>query len=361
MEPVAVRFDRGGVLHVLSRRADGLVTRIDLHGSGRRDTVVSGLVGLDNAAFDNDNRMFVSSFADGGLHELHPDGRTRQVVPGGFTGPYGVTVDRTGTILAADHYRLASPSTTDGVVTHELTTFVHGVAADGDLVHVTSQYGNVRTYDRNTRTIRVRATNLSSPLGIRVAPAALPADPAASPDVPAASPDVHAALPDVPAGSLDVAAGSLVVAESGAGRILVIGPDDEVSVLASGFERPVDVAFDDDGVCYVADEGRGAVLRIDGEPVIEGLDTPQGLTVRGGHLYVLEAGRRRLVEVELSSGSPRTIAVDLPVAVVARREWPALIAQRMPGVPRPFAGVAAGPDGVIVVAGNGTVIELAGE
>ena len=92
-EPVAVRFDLGGVMLVLSRGRDGIVTRIDLHGTGSRSLVTSGVAGLDNAAFDAENRMFVSSYADGGITELHPDGRTRDLVPRGLDGPYGVTVD----------------------------------------------------------------------------------------------------------------------------------------------------------------------------------------------------------------------------------------------------------------------------
>lgn len=107
--PVAVRFDRGGVLHVLSLGPEGRVTRIDLHGTGSRTLVTSGLAGLDNAAFDAENRMFVSSYASGGITEMHPDGRTSVIVPRGFDGPYGVTVDLGGTVYAADHYRVASP------------------------------------------------------------------------------------------------------------------------------------------------------------------------------------------------------------------------------------------------------------
>ncbi|GGX90375.1 hypothetical protein GCM10010358_50440 [Streptomyces minutiscleroticus] len=66
-EPVAVRFDEDGVLHVLSRGAAGVVTRVDLHGTGSRTVVTSGLTDLDSAAFDAENRMFVSSFASGGV------------------------------------------------------------------------------------------------------------------------------------------------------------------------------------------------------------------------------------------------------------------------------------------------------
>src|SRR6185503_18694025 len=114
--------------------------------------------------FDGENRMFVSSFASGGIAELRPDGRTREVVPQGLDGPFGVTVDLGGTVYAADHYRLASPDGgAGGVTTRELLTFVHGVAADRGVVHLTSQYGDVRTHDPETGTTLVRAKRLDRP------------------------------------------------------------------------------------------------------------------------------------------------------------------------------------------------------
>jgi hypothetical protein len=71
------------MLTVMSRGVAGIVTRIDLFGGGARSVVVTGTVGLDNAAFDGENRMFVSSFASGGIAEVHQDGKTRAVVPQG--------------------------------------------------------------------------------------------------------------------------------------------------------------------------------------------------------------------------------------------------------------------------------------
>ncbi|NUT49816.1 MAG: hypothetical protein HOV94_21270 [Saccharothrix sp.] len=324
-EPVAVRFDRDGVLVVLSRGVQGFVTRIDLFGTGARTVVASGVVGLDNAAFDDDNRMFASSFASGGIAELFPDGRTREVVPQGLVGPYGVTVDLGGTVYAADHYRVAGPRE-DGVITHELMPFAHGIVADGELLHLTSQYGEVRTYDPARKVARVRAGGLDRPTGIAVR-----------------------------------SDGSLVVAETGGGRVLAVDADDTVTVLAEGLDRPVDVAIDDRQRCYVSDEGRGAVFRLDdGEPVpvADGLAAPQGLVVRGDELVVVETGRRRVVAVPLTAGPWRVEAED--VAVGAARDLPALFAHGMPGAPRGFAGLAVGPDGALHVSadGEGGVLRL---
>ncbi|MBW8089274.1 SMP-30/gluconolactonase/LRE family protein [Streptomyces hygroscopicus subsp. hygroscopicus] len=353
-DPVAVRFDRGGVLVVLSRGMAGVVTRIDLD-TGARSVVATGIVGLDNAAFDHENRMFVSSFASGGIAEIDADGRSRVVVPQGFDGPFGITVDLGGTVYAADHFRLASPeapgagsdsgSGSDsgagsdsgsgsgsgslgegqqpGVVTHELMYAVHNVTADNGLLHLTSQLGDVRTHDPVNRTSRVRATGLDQPTGIAVGPD-----------------------------------GSLVVAETGAGRILRIDDTDTVSVLAEGLDHPVDIAFDGEQRAYVSDDRRGAVLRLDdgGEVVVvaDGLGAPQGLAVRGDELFTVEVAHRRLRAISLTTGESRidaeNLAVGLPPGIT--RTEPAPV-PGVPGRPRQFAGLAVAPDGALLVSANG--------
>lgn len=325
-EPVAVRFDRGGVLTVLSRGAAGIVTRIDLLGSGKRTVVPSEIVGLDNAAFDDENRMFVSSFASGGITELHPDGRTRTVVPRGLDGPYGVAVDHAGTVYAADHYRLTTP----GEGGEELQIFSHGIAEDAGLLHVTSQYGDVRTYDPAGKTVRTRASGLDLPMGLAVR-----------------------------------ADGSLVVAEAGTGRILAVDKEDTVTVLADGFGRPVDVAVDARDRCYVSDELRGTLYRIeDGTAlsVVDGLDSPQGLAAYEGELFVVETGRRQLVAVDLLTGASRVEAENLAVGLPPEtsRVQPALVCHGLPGAPRQFAGLAVGPDGALHLSadGEGSVLRL---
>jgi sugar lactone lactonase YvrE len=304
--PVAVRFDRAGVLLVLSAGAEGAITRISPDGTRR--TVTTGVFGLDNAAVDEDNRVYVSSFASGGIAEVHPDGRLRQIVPQGLVGPYGLAAGSGGTLHVADHYRVAGDRTMRST---------HGIVASGDELHTTSQYGEVST-GKN-----VRAKGLSCPLGIAVR-----------------------------------SDGALVVAETGAGRVIAIGADDTITVVATGFAEPVDVAFDAGQRCYVSDE-RGAVYRIDDGrpvPIAEGLAAPQGLAVRGDELFVVEAGRRRLLAISLVTGEIRTEAdLDLGPLDTVRRE---LFTHGMPGCPRGFAGLAVTPDGTLHVSGDGAVLEI---
>ncbi|SMD11732.1 NHL repeat-containing protein [Kibdelosporangium aridum] len=302
-EPVAVRFDREGVLMVLSRGVDGIVTRID---QGQRKIITTGVMCLDNAAFDSDNRMYVSSYASGGIAEVHPDGRTRQVVPEGLAGPYGVTVDTGGAVYTADHYRVVKPTGP------ELAIFTHGIVAAKGQLHVTSQYGDVRT-DGTTR-----ASGLNRPMGIAVRDD-----------------------------------GALVVAEAGAGRVIAI--DTEVTVVASGFTSPMDVAFDAEQRCYVSDE-TGAVHRIDdGVAIASGLAAPQGLAVHGDELFVVEVGLHRVLAIHLQTGERRVVAADLPLSPERPRE---LFVHGMPGCPRRFVGLAVAPDGSLHVSGDGTVLRI---
>ena len=319
-EPVAVRFDRAGELVVLSRGAAGIVTRIS--ASGEQSRVASGVVGLDNAAFDDENRMFVSSFASGGIAELHPDGRTRQVVPQGLVGPYGVAVAG-GTVHVADHYTLVAEDV------REMFVFAHGLAAADGLLHTTSQYGDVRTYDPASGSVRMRASGLTRPTGIAVRPD-----------------------------------GVLVVAETGAGRVITIDEADTVGVLAEGLAHPVDVAVDGQNH-YVSDDHDGAVLRLEegkAVPVASGLKAPQGLTVRGGELLAVDTGSRTLVAIDPTTGDTRVEATDLPVGLPpgVTRTDPALFCHGMPGVPSQFAGLAVGPDGAVHVSANseGKVLRL---
>jgi glucose/arabinose dehydrogenase len=269
---------------------------------------------------------------------MHPDGRTREIVPRGLTGPFAVTVDLAGRVHAADHYRLVDLERRRSaqVHTHTHLQFTHGAVADDGLLHTTSQYGEVRTYDPARGETRVRASGLDRPAGITIAPD-----------------------------------GRVVFAESGSGRVLALNEDvegdkgDTLTVLAEGLARPVDVAFDSQGHAYVSDDLLGAVLRLEGATAVtvaDGLDAPQGLAVLGDELFVVEAGSRRLLALSPVTGECMVEAEDLPVAPPAGsvRPEPALFAHGMPGVPRPFAGLTAGPDGTLLLSANGegTVLRL---
>ncbi|WP_243788414.1 PQQ-binding-like beta-propeller repeat protein [Saccharopolyspora gloriosae] len=333
-QPVAVRFDRGGELVVVSRGVEGIVTRFD--GAGARSITTTGIAGMDNAAFDAENRMLVSSFASGGLTRIELDEKPRPIVARGFSGPFDVTADEKGRWYATDHFRLGTATgelggEAGGPLLSELGGFAHGVVADGGLLHLTSQFGDVRTYDPAEGAARVRASGLAGAGGI-----AVDAD------------------------------GALVVAEPGGGRVLSIDRDDVVTALAEGLDAPADVAIDGAGECYVSDQGAGQVLRIsaDGAEIVAGgIARPQGLTWHDGELFVVEAGRRRLLAISPATGEHRVEAEDLPVGPPpgsAPAEPEPVTAPGIPGQPRAFAGITTAPDGSLLLAagGEGTILRL---
>ncbi|WP_233575946.1 NHL repeat-containing protein [Saccharopolyspora rhizosphaerae] len=304
------------------------MTRID-PDTGRRSTVETAVAGMDNAAFDRENRMLVSSYGSGGVTQVDAHG-TRAVVGRGLLGPFGVTADEAGRVYAGDHFRLA-----DGdLVTGDLVQSVaggasHGVAAGGGLVHITSMLGDVRTFDPGTREVRLRAKGLSEPTGIAVTGT------------------------------------GLLVAETGAGRVVHVDEADELTTIAH-LPRPVDVAVDVRGCCYASDDHLGAVVRLEEDfpvTVVDGLEQPQGIAVLDDALHVVEVGRRRLLAVDLTTPATRVEADSLPVGVPPGlvREVPAPTLFP-PARPRPFAGLATTPDGALLLAadGEGTVLRLTG-
>lgn len=324
--PVAVRFDKAGELLVVSRGPHGVISRIDRR-DGERSIIRTGLAGLDNAAFDEQNRMYVSSFAHGGITEVQENGRTRDIVRQGLNGPFGVTTDRRGTIYAVDHFSLASTDRSGDiasvdVATGSLPTYARTAAGDGDVLQLTTMAGAVHAYDPRRKTSRVRARDLGELAGIAVG-----------------------------------SDGRVVVASPDAGQVFALDDSDEVRVLADGLASPVGVTIDEGGICYVTDDLLGQVLRLDAEgPVVvhEGLAAPQGIACTAGELYVVEVEARRLTRISLDDGSTTTEAEDLAVGLPPGIERAApVVTDGFVGRPRPFADLSATSDGALLIAANG--------
>ncbi len=334
--PVAVRFDKAGELLVVSRGPHGVISRIDRR-NGERSIIRTGLAGLDNAAFDEQNRMYVSSFAHGGITEVQENGRTRDIVRRGLNGPFGVTTDRRGTIYAVDHFSLVS---TDGagdiasgdiasgdiasvdVATGSLPTYARTAAGDGDVLQLATMAGAVHAYDPRRKTSRVRARDLGELAGIAVG-----------------------------------SDGRVVVAAPDAGKVFALDDSDDVRVLADGLASPVGVTIGEGDTCYVTDDLLGQVLRLDADgPVVvrDGLAAPQGIASTGGELYVVEVEGRRLTRISLDDGSTTTEAEDLAVGLPPgiERATP-VVTDGFVGRPRPFADLSATSDGALLVAANG--------
>ena len=124
------------------------------------------------------------------------------------------------------------------------------------------------------------------------------------------------------------------------------------------------MAIGPDGTCFVSEAGAGRVVELTGsgvETVLDGLQRPQGILVRDGQLYVVDAGAKELIEFDLESKARRTIAAGLPVGAP-----PGVVPKPLRGLPPfsgpqgPFAGIAAGPDGTLYLSADaeGSVLAL---
>jgi hypothetical protein len=75
--PAAVKFDSQGNLHALDSLS-GQVLQID-STTGSATLITTLPAGLDNLAFDSEDRLFVSNIVTGLVVEVLPDGNTRIV------------------------------------------------------------------------------------------------------------------------------------------------------------------------------------------------------------------------------------------------------------------------------------------
>ena len=164
--PTAVKFDQNGLL-TTTQAASGEVTRIDIQ-SGEKTVVANVRPGIDNLAFADDNRLFISHFVDGGVAEILADGTERILVPAGLLGPFGITVTGDGTVYAADGMSMISVSRDGQVSRPTMFTqegypgFIRGIAAGPDNnVYVTTSAGEVVLYNFGTRESQTLVSELN--------------------------------------------------------------------------------------------------------------------------------------------------------------------------------------------------------
>ncbi len=329
--PDAVKFDSQGRI-VSTQVASGQVLRIDPR-SGERSVLAQLEPGLDNLTFVGE-RLFVSNF-NGEISEINTSGETRKLLPCGFNGPFDLAVNGSGTIYVADGPNLfqlladGTPKSLGMLFTPGYPGYTRGLAAvgDGELIVATAA-GQIARYRPAKGESEVLAQGLDQLYGVVV-----------------------------------TSSGAVIAAELGAGRVLLIQSGD-IEVLASGLRDPIGVALDADGACLVSESGAGRVVRLTGsgvETVVDGLQCPQGILVRNGLLYIVDAVAKTLIEYDLKKSLRRIIASDLPVGAP-----PGVVAKPLRGFPPftgpmgPFAGIAAGPNGVIYLSadGDGSVLAL---
>lgn len=291
--PAAVKFDSNGALHAVSY-GSGEVVRIDLE-TGVRTVLAELPIGLDNLAFDSDDRLFVSSATDAFIVEVEDDGTVTELRTGGMNTAMGVAVlgDQlwVGEALAMRSFDKASGEEL-GVVRNVL-----GVGPFG------SSPGNVTALD-DARLLLLDPFSGGAAIFDSTSMAVQPIEPLV-----------------VPADAEPFGTG-IAVSDFATGQIvLASGPSlSQREVLVEDLTGPTGLAADGDNL-YVSSLATGLVLQVveDGGvldvpvPVTDVVFAgPEGIAIRdGGRLVVVEGGTGALRQVELSTGSVTTLATEL--------------------------------------------------
>jgi sugar lactone lactonase YvrE len=332
--PAAVKFDSKGRLFVVEH-ASGEVHRLE-PGTMVDEVIATLPPGLDNLAFDADDRLFVSHGQDGCVYEIPPDGGVqgwRTVCPCGMIAPGGVAVvgraggkgdggDGGETVFVADFWTLRE---FDGATGTETGCRRHVIGTHGGL---TSPF---------TVAPDGRHLILTSWLHRDVVQVVDPADGKVLEEYYDFNEPINAIRFD----------GDLVVAERGTSSVIRMSSTEPVTwtVLADGLGVPAGLAGRGRDL-WVSDRATGKVLQVvaDGkvlkEPicVASGLEYPEGLAVEAdGDLLVVEPERGRLSRIDRATGKVSPV-IDC-LAPCLQDDHPTWI----------FNGVAVGPSGTIYV------------
>ena len=322
--PDSVKFDTDGFI-VSTQVHSGQVLRIDPR-TGTQTVLAQLTPGLDNCTFV-DGRLFVSNFT-GSITEILTGGATREVLPGGLNWPLDLTVGADGRLYIADGTYLytltddGSLQTVAMLFTPGYPGFLRGLTASGpgEFVVATSG-GQVARYRPAAGETDYLTDGLDQLYGV----------------------------------ALD---GSRILAvEQGTGRLLSVGAGG-VETVTAGLDTPVDVVIGPNGPLI---SQAGSVVGVDGAVVVGDLVTPHGIVVRGDTLFIVDAGAKEVVSVDLSTGARQTVASGLPVgAAPGVTPKPLLGMPPFSGPQGPFAGLAATTDGTLYLSadGDGSILAL---
>jgi len=331
--PNAVKFNSKHEIFVVDDGA-GEVTLVNLTAD---DTDVNRNVvarfpprSIDNLAFDQDDRLFISSTAEASVTEVLSDGQLRIISSEGMSmamGLAGIEVDGTRKLYTLHPGALYEIDLNNDA---KLSTIVRSAVSLGPMNEPTSiaVWGHdliLMSFTSNSLMIWDLELESSKLLLDFAAPT-----------------DAHPFN------------GDLLVTESSMGRIVRVSPTDsfrahEVVVEAPGAAFLFTCGDDDD--VYASDGSRGLVLQIISQqqvldPPLEiasGLSSPEGIAMHhnGKELLVIEAGSDSLLAIDRTTGEKRLVATDLLL---------------MPGVPMlPFGypNNVVSLDGAIYVNGDG--------
>jgi len=328
--PAAVKFDSQGRLHVLDTLA-GEVVRIDV-ADGKESKAVVGRFqasSADNLAFTEDDRLFVSSFADGFILEVLDPENNRLVSPGGINMPGGLALSEDGERLwLADFFALRALDPATGseleverdVIGMSEIGSVMTVHPDGDSLILTTWLDNqVKVWDPQERRISARYEGFAAPIDALVFE------------------------------------GWIVVSEFATGRVVRFRPSspEDRDTLVGGL-GPAGLASRD-GDLFVADNGGGRVIQLaengkflkEGREIATDLWGPEGIAVApDGTLYVVEAPAHQVTRID-RKGRKTIVAEGLDLHVPAQGAFPDTML---------FNGIAAGGNHLYVSGDGSNVI-----
>ena len=287
--PDAVKFDAQGFI-VSTQVASGQVLRIDPR-TGERTVLADLAPGLDNLTFVGE-RLFVSSIS-GQINEILAAGKLRSLVPDGLNWPLGLAMGEDGVLFVADGPLYLYAAARAGAAGWRAccsrpavrdTSAAWLPAGPGELI-VTTANGAVARCRPAQQESEVLAERFDRLYGVAIAPG----------------------------GARGIRRGSVRGAYCRSARA-------RSRCWPLACANPWAWRSVPDGTCFVAECGAGRVVRLARggvETVLDGLQQPQGILVRGDLLYVVDALARELIEYDMASKARRTIASDLPVGAPA--------------------------------------------
>ena len=293
--PIAVKFNSEGELFA-GAQGTGEVIRIDLDNpdvTANREVIATFPVGwIDNLAFDENDRLYVSSASDGGIVEILDDGEVRTVIPGVFTLPNGLGLFG-DEIVTANSAQLLSFDKRSGNLNSVFRSaagvgtlpFMTSVSTAGDhVVGMDFFFGELALIDRST--------------GTRAASAPM----------------------DGPLDALEHR-GDLLVTDIATNTVQLVDIDD-LAQRTTVAELPVPTGMTgDDNDVYVASLVTGQILQIiaDGAvleaPAVIATDlaAPEGITMHNGgtSILVVEGATGSLTQIDIATGNKQTVAAGL--------------------------------------------------
>ncbi len=313
--PAAVKFDKQGILHVLDT-GTGEIVKVE----GDKKTVVASLSqGLDNFAFDKDNRLFVSSFTDGFIQRVEADGSLTTLQPGGLAHPGGITL-LNGELVVADLHAIRFFDPASGEETQVQRNVLGmgkmggalNLSTDNDkLILVSWVDGDIRVWDPVAMEVVERHDGLAGPVAaVRYA-------------------------------------GKIIATEHGTNTI--IGLDNNGRTQYMSIDAPTGLASSD-GSLYVTSRSEGKIYKIGAdnsmldEPtlVVQGLTDPEGLTIVGDEFVIVQGSDGQIVATD-PKGEGKTLATIAPGTEAASADQPPSMV---------FNGVTAMPDGTLYATGE---------